>query len=960
MPLNLIFTTSGNYTLDDDGIAGNNTSVIRDATGAVIFTFLYPADSLSFTAGAPSVNLTVNLTDTLGAANFTIGSLTSATASLESITIGNVRTTGFATLAATGTIAELGSDAGADLVASQAILSAGTGIGAPGNAIETQASFIEARTDTGGITLSNFGTVQIGGLSDDVNGLQVATSGDINFSNVGTILLGDTTGAESVRGGSTSGNVTLIANGIDADILATVDKDAITVPNGNLVLQAGQDIGFGILSNDFDNDVRASGSITVKAGRDFLIDGFADLASDDFGNSTGGNISITAGRNIHVRSVAGTDGSIFANGNAGADVVLTTGANGAVIVDPASIGGAPQPIASNSGDVIVNADRMLINSTSGIGALNGLVALGTATAGREIDLGSAGDAAFALELSDAELDRVFTPTLVVGNNATGRLTVSAAISPANASNLVLRSGGDIAVQAGITTSGSLELRAGDSLLVSSSPTITVGGSLSIFVDILGNDGGMGGFVDLSTATISATSITVNGAGDNDTLKGAESVDQIVHGNGGNDTIVSSGEGHYFGDAGNDLMLAGLSSGLVPEMLDGGAGVDTLDTRSFNGDYVINLATGVTNFSYESFVNFENIITGNGNDQIVGTAGNNVISSGAGNDVLNGGAGADLMQGGAGNDVYVIDNAGDVVDESLAGSDGTDRVQSSVLSINLSDAVHFKGAIEAAMLTGSANLNLTGNALANTLFGNDGNNVLNGATGADYMRGYGGNDIYVVDNAGDVVDESVAGSGGTDRAQSAVLSINLSDAVHFKGAIEAAMLTGSANLNLAGNSLNNILWGNDGNNVLNGLGGNDTLQGGAGNDSFVFNTALNAVSNVDRITDFSVPDDTIRLENAIFTALTATGVLAASAFHIGASAATAAQHVLYNSTNGWLSYDADGSGASAAIHFATLNAGLALPNADCVVVSARRSSSLSDAAVMATAASIAARRLASLG
>ena len=221
-------------------------------------------------------------------------------------------------------------------------------------------------------------------------------------------------------------------------------------------------------------------------------------------------------------------------------------------------------------------------------------------------------------------------------------------------------------------------------------------------------------------------------------------------------------------------------------------------------------------------------------------------------------------------------------------------------------------------------------------------------GADNMRGYAGNDVYVVDNAGDVADESVAGSNGVDRAQSAVLSINLSDAAHFRGGIEAAMLTGSANLNLAGNGLANTLFGNSGNNVINGLGGNDivrgqdgndrlyghigndSLSGGAGNDIFVFNTALNAATNVDAITDFSAPADTIWLENAVFAALTTTGVLAASAFAIGA-ATTADQHILYNNANGWLSYDADGNGASAAVHFATLTTHPAITNADFVVV-----------------------------
>ncbi len=101
---------------------------------------------------------------------------------------------------------------------------------------------------------------------------------------------------------------------------------------------------------------------------------------------------------------------------------------------------------------------------------------------------------------------------------------------------------------------------------------------------------------------------------------------------------------------------------------------------------------------------------------------------------------------------------------------------------------------------------------------------------------------------------------------------------------------------------------------------------------MFNTALNAATNVDTIADYNVAADTIRLDDAIFTTL-ALGTLAASAFVANASGAatTAAHRIIYETDTGILRYDADGSTGSAGIQFATLAAGLALTNADFLVV-----------------------------
>ena len=157
--------------------------------------------------------------------------------------------------------------------------------------------------------------------------------------------------------------------------------------------------------------------------------------------------------------------------------------------------------------------------------------------------------------------------------------------------------------------------------------------------------------------------------------------------------------------------------------------------------------------------FENLTGSQFNDTLIGSSGNNVLTGLGGNDTLNGGAGADHMLGGTGNDTYVVDNAGDVVDET--DGDGTDTVQSSI-SFSLADGAHAIGSLENLTLTGTGAINATGNDLDNVLIGNSaanvlmgagGNDTLNGAAGADKMYGGTGNDTYVVDNAGDVVNET---------------------------------------------------------------------------------------------------------------------------------------------------------------------------------------------------------------
>ena len=350
---------------------------------------------------------------------------------------------------------------------------------------------------------------------------------------------------------------------------------------------------------------------------------------------------------------------------------------------------------------------------------------------------------------------------------------------------------------------------------------------------------------IAVKVLNTFGVTINGSAGNDVVDVASTVagqplptreDDTINGLGGNDRL--------FGIDGNDIINGGLGNdvlkgGLGKDTLDGGVGSDVADFSDKLASVVValnalgNASVRVGGVVEDTIRNIESL-TG-------GAAGDSLVGNGLAN-VLNGGGGADLLRGLGGNDVYVIDNAGDVADESAAGSNGIDTVQSSV-SFSLADSVHARGSIERLTLIGTADVNATGNGLANIITGNIGNNILSGGAGDDIMRGGAGNDTYIVNSPGDRVDEQLNGGAGIDTVRSSI-GFSLAVSAQVLGAVENLVLANVVTaLAATGNGLANILTGNSFANVLDGGGGADTMRGGAGNDVYVVNHALDVVDEL---------------------------------------------------------------------------------------------------------------------
>jgi Ca2+-binding RTX toxin-like protein len=258
---------------------------------------------------------------------------------------------------------------------------------------------------------------------------------------------------------------------------------------------------------------------------------------------------------------------------------------------------------------------------------------------------------------------------------------------------------------------------------------------------------------------------------------------------------------------------------------------------------------------------------------------------------------------------------------------TDTLQASTTT-TLADGV------ENLTLTGTSNINGTGNSGNNILTGNSGNNILTGGTGDDTYAFNASTPL-----GSDRIQETTTGGNdslnfsGTSTdirvnlgiATTQTVNTNLKLTLSANNVIEN-VVGGNGSDRLIGNSLNNTLNGGAGNDVLTGgsgadilIGGsgNDILTGGADSDRFLYSSGRAFTSSdfgSDILTDFTSGSDKLVFSKNTFTALSSVvgnGLSQASNFTTVDDddlAATSNAFLVYSRSSGSLYYNQNGNAA----------------------------------------------------
>ncbi len=275
--------------------------------------------------------------------------------------------------------------------------------------------------------------------------------------------------------------------------------------------------------------------------------------------------------------------------------------------------------------------------------------------------------------------------------------------------------------------------------------------------------------NLSLKLQSATAFeNATGGPGNDALAG-NSLANVLTGNAGNDKLTGgAGSDSLLGGLGDDTYVFAIASAAEADAVTEttNAGTDTLSLSALKTDIALSVgSTAIQTIHFNRTLKlnaanvFENIVSGSGNDTLLGNSLANVLTGNSGNDKLTGGAGSDSLLGGLGDDTYVFSiasaaeadavtetaNAGtDTLSFSTLKTDVVLNVGSSVIqTIHINRTLKLNAAtVFENVVSGSGNDTLLGNSLANVLTGNSGNDIIVGNSGDDTLSGGNGRDILI--------------------------------------------------------------------------------------------------------------------------------------------------------------------------------------------------------------------------
>ena len=484
------------------------------------------------------------------------------------------------------------------------------------------------------------------------------------------------------------------------------------------------------------------------------------------------------------------------------------------------------------------SDVMIANSgndtlTGGIGLTTLIGGAGTdslvAGSGVTTLVGGTGNTTFVVNNTADSINELANS----GNN-TEQTTVSMTLA-ANVQNLVATGTSSLSLSGNTVNSGVITANnASDTLTAGSwNDTLVSGTGVDSLVGGTGSDtfiinnaadvvtetnNSYGSMEETPFSTILAANVgNLTGLGSaNITLTG-NSTFNVITANSGADTLVAgSGATTLIGGSGNDTFVVNSSANVIREAANTG---NNTEQASFSTTLVANVQN-LTGFGSSGIT-----LTGNSLNNVI-TANNaaDKLVAGSGTDTLVSGTGIDSLNGGSGNDTFVVNNASDVI--SKASNTGNNTEQTSV-SITLAANVQSLVAI-----TGSTALTLTGNSIANTITANNGADTLIAGSGLTTLIGGTGNDVFEINNVGDVISKAV--NTGTNTEQSTVSTTLAANVQNLTG-------TGAGNITLTGNNLANTITANTGADTLVAGAGLATLVGGTGNDIFVIDNASDVIT-----------------------------------------------------------------------------------------------------------------------